>query len=331
MSTPIVVGTVLLAVLVFWCVGAYNRLSAVRDKLVRRFVEADRVLRVRRKAMLAWVAATQEQGPLLPGTEAVVHACTQADAAGEKARTQPTARGLIGSLNMAEQVLERTMRDFMQQPSAGAVANRRAAWVATEVQLAVARQVFNREVLAYNEAVRQFPASIVARLIGLAPTLSLEAGAELSPAGALAAAPSIEAPIDASTIARVGVTGIVAAASAAVQPGSGGPIEAPTTSDTPEASPQTGDLHADPISAGADAALDAGNLGHSDFPVGLDTAVLEGTVERIAAATTPGVLDARESELEDSVASGLDGAVTSPTDAADATEPTARDRAPARP
>jgi LemA protein len=275
MSTPSIIGLVLLAVLAFWGVGAYNRLSAVRDKLVRRFVEADRVLRVRRKAILAWVAGAEDRPNDSAGVDAVIHACTQADAAGEKARARPTSRGLIASVNMAEQVLERTMRDFMQQPAAAGAANRRAAWVATEVQLAVARQVFNREVQAYNTAVRQFPASIMARAIGLAPTAVLEAGAELSPSGTALPVTAIDTPLVAAANRSSGAAGggaprVDAAQqpllATAAEPGRTGTVDPAG----PAAASQTNAEHHD-----------------SDFAVGLDTAVLEGTMLRVAAAVTP--------------------------------------------
>lgn len=174
------------ALLVFWAVGAHNRLSALRDRLVRRHAEVDRVLRLRRRAVIAWVAAAGDgDGVDLSLNESVLDACAQAEAAAEGARRAPTRRGAIAAANMAEQVLERTVRAFMAHPSSNArpaAAPRRAAWVGCEVQLAVARQGFNREVAAYNAAVSQFPASLLAAVTGLRPTLPVEAGPELSPA-----------------------------------------------------------------------------------------------------------------------------------------------------
>lgn len=174
------------ALLVFWGVGAHNRLSALRDRLVRRHAEVDRVLRLRRRAVIAWVAAAGDgDGADLSLNESVLDACAQAEAAAEGARRAPTRRGAIAAANMAEQVLERTVRTFMAHASSSArpaSAPRRAAWVGCEVQLAVARQAFNREVVAYNAAVSQFPASVLAAVTGLRPTLPVEAGPELSPA-----------------------------------------------------------------------------------------------------------------------------------------------------
>lgn len=218
----------------FWAVGAYNRLSGLRDRVVQRHAEADRVLRTRRKAVLAWVAVA-EQGdaaapdsapmglaptdasPGVPAAEApcagaadraglrpdarkvelVMHACAQAGAAGEQARRQPTRRGAMASLNMAEQVLERTLQEFLQHPSAVATPQalrRRAAWMACEVQLTVARQMLNRDIAGYNAAVRQFPARVLATLVGMRPTEPLRAGAELSPTVASAAGAALPGP-----------------------------------------------------------------------------------------------------------------------------------------
>lgn len=214
------------ALTLFWAVGAYNRLIGLRDRVVRRHGEADRVLRARREAVLAWVAVAQDihavvgdtaslgLGPLdpvgladgtisrhgglepaptpgamtaLPDSETValvVHACAQAAAVAEQALERPTRRGALASLNMAEQVLERTLRAFMDDPAATATPQalrRRASWMACEVQLTVARQVLNREIAAYNAAVTQLPARLLATLVGMRPTVRLQAGAELSP------------------------------------------------------------------------------------------------------------------------------------------------------
>lgn len=233
MSTPFWILLGGLALAVFWAIGAYNRLCALRDRVVQRYAEADRVLRARRKAVLAWVAVAEDAQaavgdtasmglvPMEPAPEGerptlrwlpadpaggglaadaleeavaprpdadlvglVMHACAQASAVGDETRRRPTRRGALASLNMAEQVLERTLRAFMDDPAATATPQalrRRAGWMACEVQLNVARQVLNREIAGYNAAVTQFPARLLATLVGMRPTVNLRAGAELSP------------------------------------------------------------------------------------------------------------------------------------------------------
>ncbi len=346
MSNASIGGLVLLVLFVFWGVGAHNRLSAARDRLVRRYADADRVLRIRRKAVLAWVAAVHES-PATSGGDAVLHACAQAEAAGDKARAKPTARGLIGSLNMAEQVMERTLRDFMQQPATASAVGRRAAWVATEVQLSVVRLAFNREVASYNTAVQQFPARLIAALIRLSPTGPLEAGAELSAAAAQSPATLVQVPVDAAGLVNPAPGPITAGAAAPAAAGAGIAMAALGVDGTPDPAPvdvppgalrvvaertstATGGDPAHPYpdpaitttAAGpalGGSPLDPTVLANADdepvppmertvrlpvgddtsppdaldsiLPMGLSTAVLEGTMERIAVATTPGALD----------------------------------------
>jgi LemA protein len=208
-GTWLLIGTA--AVLVFWSVGAYNRLSHHRDRLVRRQAEAERVLRLRRRAVAAWAAAASDgMGDTddAPPVAAVLHACAQADAAGEGVRQSPTSRSAVSALNMAEQVLESTLRSFIRHPAAGAAAagGRRAAWVAAEVQIVVARQVLNREVAVYNAAVGQFPASLIAATAGLRATGTLEAGTELTPAGGAPSRAAVGAAVGTAAGAAVAAT-----------------------------------------------------------------------------------------------------------------------------
>src|SRR6478672_9626940 len=101
-------GTVvaIVAVLVFWIVGAYNRLVRLRNDLVARFGAVDERYR-QRQALL------ERQLELLSGAlaaaaprlEALRAACRQADAAREHARTRPGAAGAVTSLRVAEDIL----------------------------------------------------------------------------------------------------------------------------------------------------------------------------------------------------------------------------------
>ncbi len=229
------------ALALFWAVGAYNRLSGLRDRVVQRQADADRMLRARHQAVLAWVASSLQGGatdaarpgapdealpglhPTLPpapddGTvQRVRHACAQAAAAGDAVRARPTRRGAMASLNMAEQVLESALQSFMQEPAAAhtpAARLARSAWMACEVELTVARQVLNADIGAYNAGVRQFPARLLAALFGMGATEALRAGAELSPLIAAPGDAPTAAPTSASTEADAGARAGAAPAAA---------------------------------------------------------------------------------------------------------------------
>ena len=156
------------AVVVFWIVGAYNRLVRLRNDLVARFVAVD--VRYRQRHVLLHIqldllsTALASAGPRL---EALRAACRQADAAREHARVRPGAARAVDSLRVAEGILADARSRLPVQSVAGAdlpELNQRLA--VSDTALAFARSEFNAAVAAYNHAVRQFPTVLVAQLFG---------------------------------------------------------------------------------------------------------------------------------------------------------------------
>src|SRR5215212_9025415 len=94
------------AVLVFWIVGAYNRLVRLRSELAARFAAVDERYRQRhalleRQLDLLAIALTAAA----PRLDALRAACRQADTAREHARTRPGAASAVTSLRVAEDIL----------------------------------------------------------------------------------------------------------------------------------------------------------------------------------------------------------------------------------
>jgi LemA protein len=156
------------AVVVFWIVGAYNRMVRLRNDLVARFTAVDERYRQRH-------ALLQSQLDLLstalaaaaPRLEALRAACRQADAAREHARMRPGAASAVTSLRVADEILADARSRLPVQSVAGVdlpELNQRLA--ASDTALAFTRGEFNAAVAAYNEAVRQFPTLLVAQLFG---------------------------------------------------------------------------------------------------------------------------------------------------------------------
>lgn len=156
------------AVVVFWVVGAYNRMVRLKNDLVAHFAAVDERYR-QRHALLhsqldllstALVAAA-------PRLEALRAACRQADAAREHARLRPGAASAVTSLRVADDILADARSRLPVQSVAGVdlpELNQRLA--VSDTALAFARSEFNCAVAAYNEAVRQFPTMLVAQLFG---------------------------------------------------------------------------------------------------------------------------------------------------------------------
>lgn len=170
MTTTQITGAGIAAVLLFWIVGAYNRMVRLRNALVARFNAVDVAFRERH-------ALIEQQVELLgsvllsagPRLDALRAACRQADAAREHARARPGAAGAITSLRLAEEILADARGRLPVQALGGADAalpEVNAQLGLNDATLVFARRDFNLAVAAYNEAVRQFPTAMLARLFG---------------------------------------------------------------------------------------------------------------------------------------------------------------------
>ena len=154
------------AVLLFWSVGAYNRLVRLRHAIGRSFAPVDAQFKQRQVLLAeqcdALAAALADQVPLLDALRA---ACQQADTAHARARAQPGAAVATASLRLAEDILadtrSRLPAEATGHPDLADITTRLAASDAT---LAFARQQFNNTVKEYNHAVRQFPTWLMAWL-----------------------------------------------------------------------------------------------------------------------------------------------------------------------
>ena len=156
------------AVVAFWIVGAYNRMVRLRSELVARFATVDarykqrHALLERQLELLSTALASAA-----PRLESLRAACRQADAAREHARVRPGAASAVTSLRVAEEILTDARSRVPVQSLAGADLPELNARLATsDTALAFARSEFNAAVTLYNEAVRQFPTVLVARLVG---------------------------------------------------------------------------------------------------------------------------------------------------------------------
>ena len=154
------------AVLVFWIVGAYNRLVRLRNDLVARFAAVDERYRQRHVLLHNQIDLLSDAlASAAPRLEALRAACRQADAAREHARARPAAAGAVTSLRVADGILVDARSRLPVQSVAGVdlpELNQRLA--ASDTALAFARAEFNVAVTAYNQALRQFPTVLVAQL-----------------------------------------------------------------------------------------------------------------------------------------------------------------------
>jgi LemA protein len=166
-SLQIIVG-VIAAVLLFWIVGAYNRLVRLRGAIVRRFGPVDEQFRLRHALLQQQIDALAPALPNAASRIATLRAASQqVDAACAHARQRPGATGAITSLRLAEEILADARARLPVQGIAGLdLGDLNTQLVASDVALAFARRQFNDAVTGYNAAVTQFPTLMIVGLFG---------------------------------------------------------------------------------------------------------------------------------------------------------------------
>ena len=172
----------LVAVVVIWAIAVYNRLVQLRNRIANAFGQIDVQLKRRydlvpnlvevARGYLAHEAAT---------LEAVIKARGQAQGAAAAAGAAPTSASAIGALAVAEQALGGSLGRLMMvaesYPELKADATMQSLseeLTSTENRLGFARQAYNDQVLDFNDQAAQFPAIVVARLLGFPTAPMLE-------------------------------------------------------------------------------------------------------------------------------------------------------------
>lgn len=181
------VGIIILAVLallvLFWGVGAYNRLVSLRNQFKNAYAQIDVQLK-RRYDLIPNLVETakgymkHERETL----EAVIAARNQAVTANAKAASNPADASAMHSMATAENALSASLgRMFaLSEAYPDLKANQNMMQLteeltSTENRIAFARQAFNDNVMQYNTSREQFPGSIIAGMFAFQPAELLEA------------------------------------------------------------------------------------------------------------------------------------------------------------
>lgn len=183
MSMRTLVFIVLAAMLVFWAVGAYNRLVRLKNIIANAFGQIDVQLKRRYDLIPNLVDAARkylehEQATL----EAVIAARNQARSASEKVASHPGKADAVIALAAAEQTLDSSLGRLFALAEAypdlkadQTIRDLSEELTSTENKVGFARQAYNDAVLDYNNAQGQFPALLIARLFAFAPSAMLKA------------------------------------------------------------------------------------------------------------------------------------------------------------
>jgi LemA protein len=167
------------AVLLFWAVGAYNRLVRLRAAIKLSFASVEAHIRQRDALLAQWLAdcsaalGASADSAQAHSVNAVRSACVQVSAAVDHARIGPSGAQAIASLRLSEEVLIGARGRLRTELASHARSN--LAWdtvmqtdelAAVDGSLGFARGQFNEAVQAYNDAAIQFPTWIIAGLFG---------------------------------------------------------------------------------------------------------------------------------------------------------------------
>jgi LemA protein len=180
MVTIIILLVIILAI-VFWIVGAYNRLVALRNQFKNAFAQIDVQLK-RRYDLIPNLVETakgymkHERETL----EAVIAARNQAVTV--NANLDPTNAAAVQQLSAAEGALSSSLGKLFALSEAypDLKANQNMMQLteeltSTENRIAFARQAYNDNVMLYNTSIEQFPGSLIANNFGFKSTELLQA------------------------------------------------------------------------------------------------------------------------------------------------------------
>ena len=173
----------LIALAVFWAIGAYNRLVDLRNKFKNAFAQIDVQLK-RRYDLIPNLVETakgymkHERETL----EAVIKARNTAVTANVAAAADPGSPTAIQGLMAAEGALSGALGKLFAlaeaYPDLKANANMMQLseeLTATENKIAFARQAFNDAVMSFNTSVEQFPSNVIANFFSFKQAELLQA------------------------------------------------------------------------------------------------------------------------------------------------------------
>ena len=171
------------ALLIFWAVGAYNRLVRLKNTIANAFGQIDVQFKRRYDLIPDLVDAAKkylehERAAL----EAVTLARNQAKSASDVVRSKPANAAAVVALATAEQALEGSLgrlfaiaEAYPEFKADETIRVLSEELTSTENKIAFSRQAYNDAVLDYNNAQGQFPAMLIASAFSFAPSAMLHA------------------------------------------------------------------------------------------------------------------------------------------------------------
>jgi LemA protein len=162
----------LLAVQVFWMVGAYNRLVTLRNAIAQAWAKVDEALRQRAQAADPLLAALREpmaaeHGALDATLAALAEVKRAAGVMGARPVVAEHAAAWVtaeASLSAAASRLLALLDHSATLPLQAEVTAHTRSWRDADARLVFARQLFNEAAEAYNAAITLFPTRLLLAL-----------------------------------------------------------------------------------------------------------------------------------------------------------------------
>lgn len=165
------------ALLLFWVVGAYNRLMRLRNALGSAWAQIDQLLQTRAQALTAWqdalrIPLADESTALAVLAEAVARERTAALAARARPADAAALTGWVAAEGALASPLSRLQALAEHRPGLlqdGTVAALRVQLADLQTRLEYARHAYNEAAAVYNAATRQMPTRVLSQLFGFIP------------------------------------------------------------------------------------------------------------------------------------------------------------------
>lgn len=166
------------ALLLFWAVGAYNRLTRLRAEVLRQWATVDTVWlkwlmrfqgAVSARQILAWSSEADDLQALQDASDALIEALAEA-------RQQSLDEASLARLQARHEALMRCIDEVVQRVPDTLRPHLQSAQSRIQQNLPMALVPYHAAVVQYNAAVAQAPARWLAQRVRLRPALPLRVG-----------------------------------------------------------------------------------------------------------------------------------------------------------
>jgi LemA protein len=161
-----------LALIIFWCVGVYNRLMRIRSRGRDALGSVDKHLRLHLTLVQTHLSSENDltDGSIPQGWVTLTAALEGLDSAAKAAKLAPLSMPAMQALQLAYAAVQAAWSALLAEPDdlAGSQIpdTLQNDWNEASAKVQIARGGLNQIVGIYNEALHQFPASLVAKSMG---------------------------------------------------------------------------------------------------------------------------------------------------------------------